>query len=483
MKYSLFCFLLLSSLITNGQTTPYQIFEVDSAAEPRGGIVFFNTFAQSTLRKPVPAQAEGVGGRIVVEGVVEPDGRISNVRALQSIRPDMDREAVRVFSLFNAWKPAKKNGQIVRQRVTMPITFQPNTPFAYVNGSWITYFDADSKVVADSSRAKFKQVAPIGVNGVPMGDVVVYELKGKGWKESFRMPLIRRKNNTNATQAVNYTVGVQNYKRDWAGEFFIVDETGTVLEQSFYRDGKRVGTEMAFHPNGAIAERSDEGDDARNITTWYSDGQIRQVRSVPAFNPSMPNRPEQVIGFWDSQGNPTVKDGNGQAIYETTATSRTDSAKQTQLVEKGRYENGLKQGIWTGRYADGSYSYEEQYNKGVCTGGKAVKAGADTVRYGDLGAPPEFAGGMKGLGQFLSQNLRYPIEAQRAGVQGRVFVSFVVCTDGSLCDYEVLKGVNNDVDQEAVRVVKAMNGRWKPGIQRGEKVRVKYNLPINFTLQ
>jgi TonB family protein len=145
--------------------------------------------------------------------------------------------------------------------------------------------------------------------------------------------------------------------------------------------------------------------------------------------------------------------------------------------------NGFKQGIWTGRYADGSHFYEELYDKGVCRQGKAITADSDTLTYTTPQQQPEFKGGMPGLGQFLSRNLRYPVEAQRARVQGRVFVSFVVCTDGTLCDYEVLKGLDPSIDQEAVRVVKAMSGYWKPGSQRGKKVRVKYNLPINFSLQ
>lgn len=52
-----------------------------------------------------------------------------------------------------------------------------------------------------------------------------------------------------------------------------------------------------------------------------------------------------------------------------------------------------------------------------------------------------------------------------------------------LCDYEVIKGVHPDIDEEALRVVKKMSGRWKPGVQQGKKVRVKYNMPINFSLQ
>lgn len=95
---------------------------------------------------------------------------------------------------------------------------------------------------------------------------------------------------------------------------------------------------------------------------------------------------------------------------------------------------------------------------------------------------PEFTGGMAALGQYLSKNIRYPAAAQRANVSGRVFVSFVVNTDGSIQDVQVLKGLGFGTDEEAVRVVKAMP-KWRPGKQSGRPVRVKFNLPINFTLE
>ena len=95
---------------------------------------------------------------------------------------------------------------------------------------------------------------------------------------------------------------------------------------------------------------------------------------------------------------------------------------------------------------------------------------------------PEFTGGMAALGQYLQKNLRYPAAAQRANVAGRVFVSFVVNTDGSIQDVQVLKGLGFGTDEEAQRVVKGMP-KWRPGKQSGRPVRVKYNLPINFTLE
>jgi periplasmic protein TonB len=95
---------------------------------------------------------------------------------------------------------------------------------------------------------------------------------------------------------------------------------------------------------------------------------------------------------------------------------------------------------------------------------------------------PEFPGGMAALGQFLGKNIRYPAAAQRANVSGRVFVSFVVNTDGSIQDVQTLKGLGFGTDEEAVRVVKSMP-KWRAGKQSGRPVRVKYSLPINFTLE
>ena len=481
MKTWLFFFFLFGSLVATGQDL-YQSFEVDSAAEPKGGIVFFNTFIQATLRKPIPAQADGIGGRVIVEGVVEPNGHVSNVKALQSLRPDCDREAVRVFSLFNAWKPGQKNGQPVRQRVTIPIMFQSNAPFMYVNGTRITYFGADSKVIADSSQARYKQLAPIDANGVPTGDIIVYESKSKGWKEYFKLPLVRRKNDTNSTEIIRYTVGNQNYNQEWEGNLFSLDEADVIREQGFYHEGKRTGSELTFHANGAIAEKNDELEERTATMTWYANGQIKQIKTIGKYKPLAQSDPELVTAYWDSTGHQEVVEGKGRAIYQKQVRSDKDTTQHTLFVEQGLYENGFKQGVWTGRYADGSYSYEETYDKGNLQTEKARSAGADTVRYTAVTQQPEFAGGMQGLGQFLSQNLSYPVSAQKAGAQGRVFVSFVVCTDGTLCDYEVLKGVQPDLDREAVRVIQKMNGKWKPGFQRGQKVRVKYNLPINFTL-
>ncbi|GAB2594047.1 energy transducer TonB [Spirosoma areae] len=95
---------------------------------------------------------------------------------------------------------------------------------------------------------------------------------------------------------------------------------------------------------------------------------------------------------------------------------------------------------------------------------------------------PEYPGGMEALRAFLRSTLKYPGTAASAGISGRVFVHFVVNTDGSLADIQVLKGIGFGCDEEAIRVIQKMP-RWKPGKQSDRAVRVTYNLPISFTLE
>lgn len=95
---------------------------------------------------------------------------------------------------------------------------------------------------------------------------------------------------------------------------------------------------------------------------------------------------------------------------------------------------------------------------------------------------PEFPGGMKELLKFLQDNLRYPNSAMEKNVQGRVIVLFVVEKDGTPTEFKVLRSVDPDLDAEALRVLQTMP-KWKPGMQRGEVVRVKYTVPVSFKLQ
>lgn len=94
---------------------------------------------------------------------------------------------------------------------------------------------------------------------------------------------------------------------------------------------------------------------------------------------------------------------------------------------------------------------------------------------------PKYPGGDQALFKYLSENIKYPESAIKTQTQGRVITQFVVDKDGSITDVKIIRGIDPALDSEAMRVVKSMQN-WTPGTQRGKIVRVKYTLPINFSL-
>ncbi len=95
---------------------------------------------------------------------------------------------------------------------------------------------------------------------------------------------------------------------------------------------------------------------------------------------------------------------------------------------------------------------------------------------------PGYPGGDAARMKFLQDNIKYPQMARESGIQGTVYVTFVVETDGSVTDVRVLRGIGGGCDEEAIRVINKMPN-WNAGKQRGKPVRVQFNMPIKFTLQ
>jgi protein TonB len=95
---------------------------------------------------------------------------------------------------------------------------------------------------------------------------------------------------------------------------------------------------------------------------------------------------------------------------------------------------------------------------------------------------PEFPGGDPAMNEFLDKNLQYPTMAKEQGIQGKVWIGFIVDKFGNVSNVEVLRGIGGGCDEEAARVVGIMP-RWNPGKQSGRPVIVKFRFPINFTLR
>ena len=95
---------------------------------------------------------------------------------------------------------------------------------------------------------------------------------------------------------------------------------------------------------------------------------------------------------------------------------------------------------------------------------------------------PQFMGEDGNVMKFLAKRIRYPQEAQKSKIQGKVFVQFIISKTGEAKDFKVIKSVHPLLDREAIRVLQLMPN-WKPGTQRGKPVSVSYTVPINFQLQ
>lgn len=93
----------------------------------------------------------------------------------------------------------------------------------------------------------------------------------------------------------------------------------------------------------------------------------------------------------------------------------------------------------------------------------------------------EFPGGLQAMMKFLQKNIKYPASAKRMGIEGKVFVKFIVDKEGGISSMEVIKGINADLNNEAIRVIKLMPP-WKPGKQNGRAVKSQFVLPVYFKL-
>ncbi len=119
----------------------------------------------------------------------------------------------------------------------------------------------------------------------------------------------------------------------------------------------------------------------------------------------------------------------------------------------------------------------------VGEGPKQAAVVEDTKVYDfvSIETPPGFPGGINKFYQYVQKSVKYPPMAAENNIQGKVFLSFVVEKNGELTDIKVDRKLGGGTDEEAVRVLKN-SPRWTPGIQNGKPVRVKYNIPISFTL-
>ncbi|MCF0071681.1 energy transducer TonB [Dyadobacter sp. CY261] len=458
--------------------------EVEKQAEPGGGLVALNQFINSNLEIPFKSSVEGVNGRVYLKGVVQPDGSMNQIEVTRGIDTLCNAEAVRVLALYRGWRPAMVAGERVSQAVFFPVTFKANAKPGYnaARHAFVDYFDKQFNPAADSTIAEYRRTLPVDDRGFVSGNVAYDELKGKKWKKlgeaKFAKTQIRYKSrfvNPNADSIPAYRISARDYNEGSHAAEVTFNSDGRKLSYTDYGVNGKASLIKDYDLNGMVRRQQLLTDSLVTDVYWDPNGQIRAHRDFPINKMGVKDNP-YLMNAWGPDGTQYVKNGDGY----WRAVGETPHGKW--LFEQGKVVDGIKDGKWIGKLADSTQYYEEIYDLGQFKSGVAWVNGEKT-EYAKPQIQPEFKGGIKEFYKFLASNIRYPPTAAKNGVTGRVMLSFVVCEDGSMCDYKVENRVGYGLDEEALRVVKLMNGKWEPGELRGEKVKVKYNVPINFQME
>lgn len=196
------------------------------------------------------------------------------------------------------------------------------------------------------------------------------------------------------------------------------------------------------------------------------------------------------VKYNDEKGThiPPVVSIVNEDIAQTSDKVISNEKKAGRTADETEYTE-TKRGVESDVFREESGTYKGQSSKRTYTakhsGGAMTKAESEEETssvFISVQRMPSFPGGDIARKKYLAKNLRYPIQAVDDGIQGTVYVNFVVKTNGSLTDIKILRGIGGGCDEEALRVVKKMPA-WNPGYQNGRNVPVRYTLKVDFKIK
>ena len=394
-----------------------------------GDLNAYRNWMQSQLQYPKEAKDKGIKGRVIFSFVVEKDGSVSNFDALQASDKILVDEVERVFKLTPKWEPGKQNGKEVRVKFTVPIVFTGDDVAVYnrvfSQGTPLSEMskDAESAVGEVSGRvidAKTKK---------PIPDVILLiNGAGVGTHSDASGCYSLKKLPEGKYTFVASCVGYKSVKKE-----FEVSSKKSV-EVNFELEEQAVAVdEIVVDKNKTAAQSLSNVEKAlfeKDNTIVMIDGKEGKIDDIDV---------DDIESFTVLKGEQATK------IYG----------------EKGK--NGVM--LFTTKKA-------AQANKQQPAQEAFIK----------VESMPTFQGGdLNGYRNWVQSQLQYPKEAKDKGVQGRVIFSFVVEEDGSVTSFKGLQAPDKILVDEVERVFK-LTPKWEPGKQNGKAVRVKFTVPITFTL-
>ncbi|MBR5935821.1 MAG: TonB family protein [Bacteroidaceae bacterium] len=482
----------------------YQV--VDEMPEFPGGNAALLDYLRKNVQYPEVAKQFDIEGRVLVSFIVEPDGSIDSIKTAKSLQLMVDMAACRVIAEMPKWKPGKQNGKAVRVSYTVPVNFRlaetnqtskDNNENKRVEKYSFTSLvsmvtkgnkEMNSPIVADDpsdvnnkclslttakSPAKSSDTQLMLYCNQPFrhGDTILFSIKAKA---------VNKQKVTTELHSTPGTLIVPNP--------FDFSEIGT--EWAEYSSSYRVNNPSS---QAIVLNLADK---AKGNVCFFDDIKIEVHHAKMVYITPKPEFPGGVEALkkYLSENNKYPAQKSSSTVYQDVSFfveadgSLSDihvvGGLNEQLDEEAiRLVSGMPKWIpatisgrqW--RYFVTIPIAFDNMNMVVTR----KDDNASNLAYMVVEDFPEFPGGNEALLEFLRRNIMYPTIARENNIQGRVIVTFVVNRDGSISDAEVVKGVSPVLDREALRVISTMP-HWKPGMQRGKPVRVKYTVPVNFRL-
>ena len=230
------------------------------------------------------------------------------------------------------------------------------------------------------------------------------------------------------------------------GLFVCFYENGKRKSISNYKQNKAYGVYYEFYENG---NKKLEGE-------WVDDDKL-----------ILPNL--KIKNYWDSNTNQTIKEGNG---YYVDIVNNIDFKG----FSKGKVKNNLKDSTWIGEYKKPKFTFIENYKNGKIISGVSIDSNTVEHKYTDIQIHSLPKKGMDDFFRYIARTYNTP---KVEGLKGKIYVTFIVETDGSIKDIKVLRDLGYDTGKEAIKVISSYKN-WLPGEQRGIKVRARFSLPIEI---
>ena len=244
---------------------------------------------------------------------------------------------------------------------------------------------------------------------------------------------------------------------------------GQLQMEGRFIKGNKSGPFRYYHNNGQLSSAGSYQDN-RKIAIWreyYPDGDDRQVLYYE-------DGKRFVEKYWTPDGKLSVFNGSGN--YKGQIRGRGGSYK----VE-GSFRDYKKISEWKGYRDNGSLYFEETYEKGELVSGTSYDDDGNAYQYVQVVIDAQPDGGMKDFYAYLSDQLEYPYEARRLNIDGKVFTQLIVTKDGNLSRINTISSPHPTLSREAERVIRKY-GKWQPGKVRGQLVKMRFILPITFSL-